>query len=247
MPEDHDSQTASFFDHRATTLSAKYSANAQFAERYLVIQDLIARHCPDPKAGQTCFDIGCGPGIMTARIAAMGFNVVGVDFSREMLKQARARATEAKVSRNTSWIQSSVPLDNSLIAPYRERIDLIICSSVLEYLDRWQPALRQFSELLQPRGIAIVTVPNHRSYFRLLERMIKMTPLAEYTYLKPHRHQIPLEPFRTELSRCQFRVLESRPFALPREFLTRLLGDRRPAWIATMIAFAMQRSPVSSS
>lgn len=43
----------------------------------------------DPQPGEKILDIGCGTGQLTARIAAAGGEVVGIDTSAEMLEKAR--------------------------------------------------------------------------------------------------------------------------------------------------------------
>jgi trans-aconitate methyltransferase len=49
-----------------------------------------------PKAGEEILDVGCGTGHMTAQIAASGANVMGVDMSAPMVKQAREKYPEIK-------------------------------------------------------------------------------------------------------------------------------------------------------
>jgi trans-aconitate methyltransferase len=44
----------------------------------------------DPRPGERILDIGCGTGQLTARIAAAGAEVIGIDSSAEMLEKARA-------------------------------------------------------------------------------------------------------------------------------------------------------------
>jgi trans-aconitate 2-methyltransferase len=44
-----------------------------------------------PKAGERILDVGCGTGQLTAKIAASGAEVVGVDRSPEMIEEARRR------------------------------------------------------------------------------------------------------------------------------------------------------------
>ncbi len=44
----------------------------------------------DPQPGEKILDIGCGTGQLTARIAAAGAEVAGIDSSAEMLEEARA-------------------------------------------------------------------------------------------------------------------------------------------------------------
>jgi trans-aconitate methyltransferase len=51
----------------------------------------------DPKPGERILDVGCGEGSLTARIAAAGAAVVGIDTSTDMIAAARARGIDAHV------------------------------------------------------------------------------------------------------------------------------------------------------
>ncbi len=50
-----------------------------------------------PAAGERILDLGCGDGQLTARIAATGAQVVGVDASQAMVTAARHRGIDARV------------------------------------------------------------------------------------------------------------------------------------------------------
>jgi trans-aconitate methyltransferase len=73
------------------TLSQPWDANLYDGRHAFVWQhgsslvELLA-----PQTGERILDLGCGTGHLTARIAAAGANVVGLDHSEEMLVQARS-------------------------------------------------------------------------------------------------------------------------------------------------------------
>jgi len=50
-----------------------------------------------PKPGERILDLGCGDGVLTAKIAASGASVFGVDGSADMIAAARARGLDARV------------------------------------------------------------------------------------------------------------------------------------------------------
>jgi SAM-dependent methyltransferase len=52
----------------------------------------------DPQTGELILDVGCGDGVLTARIAELGAHVIGLDGSAEMVEAARARGIEAFVA-----------------------------------------------------------------------------------------------------------------------------------------------------
>lgn len=51
-----------------------------------------------PRPGERVLDLGCGDGPLTARIAALGCTVVGVDSSAEMVAAARRLGLDARVA-----------------------------------------------------------------------------------------------------------------------------------------------------
>jgi len=73
---------------------ADYAKNAAFVPALgdAVLALLAAR------PGELILDLGCGDGVLTARIAAAGANVIGLDSSPEMVEAARARGIDAFVA-----------------------------------------------------------------------------------------------------------------------------------------------------
>jgi SAM-dependent methyltransferase len=70
----------------------RYARNARFvADLAEPVLELL-----DPRAGERILDLGCGDGVLTARMTERGASVLGVDSSPELLAAARERgiATE---------------------------------------------------------------------------------------------------------------------------------------------------------
>ena len=70
-----------------------YAKNARFvSDLGGPVVELLA-----PRAGERVLDLGCGDGALTAKLAAMGCEVVGVDSSAQQIAAARALGLDARV------------------------------------------------------------------------------------------------------------------------------------------------------
>src|SRR6202521_2818548 len=70
-----------------------YARNARFvSDLGGPVGELLA-----PQAGERILDLGCGDGALTAKLAAMGCDVIGVDSSAQQIAAARALGLEARV------------------------------------------------------------------------------------------------------------------------------------------------------
>jgi SAM-dependent methyltransferase len=71
----------------------RYARNARFvADLGAPVVELLA-----PRAGERILDLGCGDGVLTAKLASMGCRVVGVDSSAPQIDAARKLGLDARV------------------------------------------------------------------------------------------------------------------------------------------------------
>ena len=74
--------------------AGRYEANARF------VSDLGAGVVEwlGPRPGERILDLGCGDGALTERLIAAGADVIGTDFSADMVAGAKARGIDARVA-----------------------------------------------------------------------------------------------------------------------------------------------------
>ena len=98
-----------------------------------------------PRHGNVVVDFGCGPGRDVPYYAGRGFDVVGVDVSRELLKIARERSPEQ------TFVEDNFA--NARLTPNSAAI--VIHSSTLQHVPHssLHDVLRKAFETLEPGGI----------------------------------------------------------------------------------------------
>ncbi|HOP26664.1 MAG TPA: class I SAM-dependent methyltransferase [Candidatus Sabulitectum sp.] len=100
-----------------------------------------------PVEGRTVLDAGCGTGYLTALLAGRGADVVGVDFSSEMISIARKR---------NPGIRFEVDSCTDLQTIQDNAYDLLVSNYVLMDLPDLRGAVRSFHRVLRRGGRAVV-------------------------------------------------------------------------------------------
>ena len=73
--------------------AAGYSANAHFVPALgQAVLDLL-----QARAGERILDLGCGDGVLTEKLVALGAQAVGIDSSPDMIAAARRRGLDARL------------------------------------------------------------------------------------------------------------------------------------------------------
>ena len=102
-----------------------------------------------PVAGLDVVDLGCGTGRWLAKLASQApRTLVGVDFSPEMLAQAKRKLGDA-----AHWVVADC---TDLPFP-RSSADLILCSFLPSYLQDLAKFAEQVRRLLRPGGVIFIT------------------------------------------------------------------------------------------
>ncbi len=109
---------------------------------------------------QTVLDIGCGANLAyDIPIADLGKMVIGVDFTLNFLRMARAEHPRFRLAQA-----------DGLRLPFRDAsFDAAICSETIEHIEDDCAALAEIARVTKPRGWLFFTVPNLWNASRVIE------------------------------------------------------------------------------
>jgi len=104
------------------------------------------------KGTKDVLSIGCGPAIIEAGLSEHGFNVTGLDISREALGQAPASIrTVVGSAENMDFVEFS--------------FDAVIYVASLQFIEKYQEAVKQAARVLRAGGKLLAMLLNPGSEF----------------------------------------------------------------------------------
>ncbi len=222
----------SWHDSIAPSFRDGYQRSRGFRDRFRAWAGLIMRYA---QSSDRVIDAGCGAGTFALEAAAIAAHVDGIDGSERMIELARADAARRGID--------NVTFDVAMFETLSDRAgqyDLVLCSSVLEYLPDLEEELARLTALLRPGGRLIVSLPNGRSYYRYFEGWAyRLT--GRPRYYKHVNHVPSSTEVRDILKKLGFVILETVYYADPPfpRFVNRFAGG--PRYRKTMFASVAAR------
>jgi SAM-dependent methyltransferase len=108
-----------------------------------------------PQPGERILDLGCGDGQLTAKIAATGAIVVGVDASPEMIETARSRGLETRIC-------------NAERLPFTHEFDAVFSNAALHWVRNQDAMLAGVKRSLKPGGRFVAEMGGHGNVAAIL-------------------------------------------------------------------------------
>ena len=140
-----------------------------------MIDQLIRPHL---RADSRLLEIGCGAGNLLLRAAVRGSYPVALDLATQALNFVRSRLQEAQsgleAPRDFMCIQSI----GELLPLASGSFECILLSEVIEHLEAPQISIKEAARVLRSGGRLLVTTPNYRSLWPLMERTVDMLNMA---------------------------------------------------------------------
>jgi 2-polyprenyl-6-hydroxyphenyl methylase/3-demethylubiquinone-9 3-methyltransferase len=189
----------------APDFDANYDQSSAFKERLTVWSQLIEKFvhpCAD------VLDAGCGSGVFSLLAAQRATSVVGIDASVPMIEIAETRRQQKGC---TNVVFQLATLEDDSFSAGR-RFDVILCSSVLEYVADFWPTIDRLMTAMRPAGILIFSMPNGASLYRKIEPLLfRLT--GKPAYYGHVRHILPINEIAAGLASRRLRVVTTQYYA----------------------------------
>lgn len=127
--------------------------------------------------GRKILDVGCGSGRYSVELARAGAEVVGVDFSEEMLSMARKRAEDAGVTDRTTFISGDF---TQWAADAGTHFDAAFAMGVLDYVDDAPGFIRMMADVADEVIASFPTPTPVRMPLRKLRYSLRNCPVYFY-------------------------------------------------------------------
>lgn len=139
-------------------------------------------------AGKQVLDVGCGGGILSEGMAALGAEVTGIDLSEKALSVARLHLFESGRKVDYQLVSAE-----QHAAENAERYDVVTCMEMLEHVPDPASTIAACAKLVKPDGHVFLSTLNRnlKSYvFAIIgaEYLLKLLPAGTHEYgkfLKP--------------------------------------------------------------
>ena len=105
------------------------------------------------QSGQRILDVACGNGLFSRRLAAIGAEVIAIDFSSRMINIAKTRET-----RNITYHVLDVTDESALMTLAKHKFDSALCNMALFDIADIEPLFRILPRLLKPGGCFVFSL-----------------------------------------------------------------------------------------
>jgi len=201
-----DGSVAQFWDSESPAWGKKYGRATSYFYRCRTFHEFfVAANLVEA----SILDYGCGSGDITFPMLQSGHRVVGVDIAPGMVREARARAERFGLTKRASYHQ----LDDAILSRISSgTFDVVVCSSVLEYVEDDQSLLRLFHGVLKDGGWLLVSVPDRKSLYCRLDRWLyanshllpRFFPVQKLGYLDIQKRQYDIGSFINDVEAIGF-------------------------------------------
>jgi glycine/sarcosine N-methyltransferase len=164
-------------------LAGDYDDMIRFRER-LTSEKKVLRLWSQRYRFKTVLDAGCGSGLHSLALSALGLTVIGVDVSVKMLKQARLNAKQTE-NRRVKFIQAAFA---QLPQRVPMKVDAVFClGNAIVHCSTYKElilTLHNFHQCCQSEGLLVLQLLNYQKILTDKERIVAINRSAAKEFIR---------------------------------------------------------------
>jgi len=241
-----DSKVARFWDFESQDWGQKYGRTSSYFYRCRTFHEYFVSTGLEHAS---ILDYGCGSGDITFPMLQSGHSVTGIDIAEGMVRKAAERAERFGFAAKASYHHLS---DAVLARVASQKFNVVVCSSVLEYVEDDGALLRMFHDNLEEGGYLLVSVPDRGSIFCRLDRwmhankrhMPAFIPVEKLGYIDIQQRQYDIGEFirRVEGVGFSLKARKHNSITLQRGVLMEKVSNIRGVGMLALLMFRKGRS-----
>jgi len=165
-------------DGNGNLVSLRYLTNPV---KFNYIDSIIEKQRKHQKINRTVLDVGCGGGYLTEKLAKAGFEVTGLDPSKNSIKAAKVHAKHENLTiKYVEGFGEKLPFKSN-------SFDFVCCCDVLEHVKDFTLVIKEISRVLRSGGVFFYDTINRTKISKIV--MIKVMQGWEgISFLEPNIH-----------------------------------------------------------
>ena len=231
-----------YFDRETDFYGVHADVRPEFTERYELIGGAIAAALAERGDDALALDVGCGRGHLTRELATHSPRTIAIDGSQAMLDATAERVGPQGLKR-VELRHELLPLPPAFVEELAGSASLIVCSSVIEYVDRDLELLRQFRRMLRPDGTLLISFPNARSLYWIAQRRLRQNRFVSRTGSRHQAHQYTERDIKRFAQGVGLAVHRLDYFSMPLQRAVPRWVTARPRSLATLVLATMTPAP----
>jgi 2-polyprenyl-3-methyl-5-hydroxy-6-metoxy-1,4-benzoquinol methylase len=168
-----------------------------------LVERLVKIHL---SAGSRLLEIGCGAGNLLMQAVVKDSFPVALDLSRQALTFVRSRLEESAVGPDAPCAYASVQSIGELLPLPGNTFDCVILSEVIEHLPVPEVSILEAARVLRPGGRLLITTPNYRSLWPIMEWIVDRSNKAPRMAGEQHISKFNPTSLRRLLKDCRLDV-----------------------------------------
>lgn len=148
-------------------------------------------------------DLGANSGQISLKIAFKVKKIMGIDVDAKLIEIAKKEAVNKKI-RNAKFTVADI---NERLSFKNNSFDKVICSDVLEHLERRDFALLEIKRVLKPNGLLFLVTDNPDTSWKKMQKSAGLFYYAD----RDHKYEYPKAEILSKLRKKKFKIISIEP------------------------------------